>query len=151
MQKKNTITFSLAAAAAFAGQLGPQALQSLQAEPSQNQTAVTESLAQKQIGAYSNSKYTYDDAEILAQLWGLAAPWDAKLKMGSMILNGQSASIERILESRQFRAYSDSQYSYEDAESLAQLWGLESPWDAKLKMGRLILNGKPEQIDNALE
>lgn len=42
---------------------------------------------QRQINAFAN-KYTYEDADLLARFWGKATPWDAKLKIGSLILNG---------------------------------------------------------------
>ncbi len=105
--------------------------------------------------------FTYDDAVLLAEFWGKASPWDAKLKMGGMVLNGDEILVRQALNSlksssglaheheRQFQAYLQK-YNYNDAQLLANFWGKPSPWEAKLKIGRLLLNGNGAAVEQAL-
>ncbi|MCB1178945.1 MAG: hypothetical protein KDK36_15275 [Leptospiraceae bacterium] len=111
---------------------------------------------ESQINAFSSSKYNYDDAEQLSYFWGLSSPWDAKLKIGSLILSKNETVIERALtekkdHDRQFETYSNSKFSYDDAVLLAEFWGLSDPWDAKLKIGKNIINGNEEDIKKQLK
>ncbi|MEM7182069.1 MAG: hypothetical protein AAF518_14220 [Spirochaetota bacterium] len=156
MNKKEKVTLGIAVSAALAANVNPLLLNPLEAEPRVNYKNQATNPEDRQFRAYSNSKYSYYDAENLAKLWGLASPWDAKLKMGRLLLKGNKSQIDSALqanrksEEKHINAYSSSRYSYGDAENLAKLWGLSSPWDAKLKMGRLILQGKTAQINRAL-
>ncbi|MEN8219609.1 MAG: hypothetical protein ABFS56_25310, partial [Pseudomonadota bacterium] len=111
---------------------------------------------------YTNSKYTYSDAELLANYWDKPTPWDAKLKIGSLIKAGDDAAVANALrgaranapqayvEQQQWDAYANSKYTYSDAELLAAYWGKSTPWDAKLKIGRLIKAGDDAAVAWAL-
>jgi hypothetical protein len=79
---------------------------------------------------------------------GESEPWDAKLKIGSLLMKGSDATVQEALqnarqqaqtdEEQQLKAFQNSKYIYEDAVLLAEFWGKPEPWDAKLKMGRLM-------------
>jgi hypothetical protein len=111
---------------------------------------------QQQWEAYTNSKYTYFDAELLAEYWGKPTTWDAKLKIGRLIKAGDEAAVARALrgarvEQQQLEAaYGNSKYTYSDAELLAEYWGKPTPWDAKLKIGRLLMSGNDAAVAQAL-
>lgn len=45
----------------------------------------------------SNPAYSYDDAKKLAAYWGKATPYDAKLKIGSMLQAGQNKLVIQAL------------------------------------------------------
>lgn len=106
----------------------------------------------QRIDAFVDGPFTYDDAALLADFWGKPSPWDAKLKIGGLLLDGQSARVEAALgNARSWKAYVASRYGYNDAEALAGLWGLPSPWDAKLKIGRLLLAGDEARLQRALQ
>lgn len=108
---------------------------------------------------YNN--FTYDDAVLLAEFWGKPSPWEAKLKIGSMVLNGDEILVRQALNSlksssgltreheRQFQAYLEK-YNYNDAQLLGEFWGQPSPWEAKLKIGRLLLSGNEAAVEQAL-
>ena len=54
-------------------------------------------------------------------------------------------------EDKEFLYYDNSKYSYEDAEVLAEFWGLSSPWDAKLKIARKLIKGKLSELSQELK
>lgn len=109
--------------------------------------------------AFFNSQYTYDNAVLLAHFWGQERPWDAKLKIGDLLLDGKSKDITQALQSAEpvskedqhIGAFASSQYTYDDAARLATFWGESSPWDAKLKMGELLLNNNNAAVQQALK
>lgn len=41
------------------------------------------------VGAFFDAGYDYDDAVVLAELWGLGEPYEAKLKAGSLLAAGE--------------------------------------------------------------
>lgn len=45
-----------------------------------------------------NPPYTYEDAEKLAEYWGKPTPYDAKLKIGSMLQAGQNKMVIEALQ-----------------------------------------------------
>lgn len=46
---------------------------------------------------YGESKYKYNDAEKLANLWGERSPWDAKIRIEKNLILGQEEIIEQAL------------------------------------------------------
>lgn len=54
-------------------------------------------------------------------------------------------------EEKEFSAYDNSKYSYEDTEVLAKFWGLSSPWDTKLKIARKLIKGKLSELSQELK
>lgn len=115
---------------------------------------------QQQVNAYA-SKYTYNDADLLAKFWGTTTVWDAKVRIGSLMLRGDDAAVQRDLnnarntnnsalrDQQMFDAYVNN-YNYSDAVLLARFWGKASVWDAKLKIGNLLLNGNHAAVEQAL-
>jgi len=109
--------------------------------------------------------YSYDDVELLAQYWGKPTPGDAKLKMNHLLMSGNDVAIQKALQSakqqsqpapanaeqQQWEKYSASEYTFEDAERLARYWGVSTPWEGKLKIGRLLMTGNHAAIQKALQ
>lgn len=102
---------------------------------------------------YARSGYVYCDAKLIADLWGIGVD-EAKVQIGQKIRNGIGGNIPSIL--RQSRnsgnecAWEDTGYTYEDAESLSQLWATDTPYDAKLKVARYMTNGQRYIVERAL-
>jgi hypothetical protein len=91
---------------------------------------------EKEWETYTNSQYSYEDAALLAQFWGESEPWDAKLKIGRLLMSGHEVTVQKALqnarqqaqasqanEDQQWEAYRASNYTFEDAELLAKFWG----------------------------
>ncbi len=47
---------------------------------------------------YSESKYKYDDAALLAKFWGDTSPWDAKLRIERNLILGNDKIIDQALQ-----------------------------------------------------
>ena len=118
----------------------------------------------RELTAFSNSKYDYWDARVLGNYWGKSA-YEAKAIIGRKILWGKSdvAILEQFLVDARLKAlqkldsntnnlplYIDSKYRYNDAQKLANLWGEKSPWDAKIRIERNLILGQQEVIEQAL-
>ncbi|MFT5680777.1 MAG: hypothetical protein ACI8RZ_001683 [Myxococcota bacterium] len=111
---------------------------------------------------YVASQYEYCDALVLGGYWGQGAH-EAKLKIGALINAGDANSISGALTSAQTAAansmdnaslrcdYHVLGYSYEDAEVLAALWGIDT-WDAKIRIEEKYLRDGhvKNHIDRAL-
>jgi hypothetical protein len=130
---------------------------------SRNNAAIQQSLQQArqpQWNAYVESKYTYNDVALLAKYWGKATILEAKYKIGSLLINKNNMAIQRALqqarqshvrtEQQQWNAYAASEYTYYDAETLANYWGKATILDAKYKIGNLLLDGRKSQIRTSL-
>jgi hypothetical protein len=93
---------------------------------------------------YAASRYEYCDAVVLGGFWGVGA-WDAKAKIGLLIGAGQEPDVAATLQRAQLAAasnlsddslrcrYDDIGYSYDDADVLADFWGIDT-WDAKVRI-----------------
>jgi hypothetical protein len=141
----------------------------LQSAKQQNQSTQPQpaNLEQQQWDKYSASEYNFEDAKRLARYWGKSTPWEAKLKIGSLLLSGNNVAVQKDLqrakrqkqstqqpantEQQQMDKYSASEYNFEDAERLARFWGKSTTWDAKLKIGSLLLSGNDVAIKKALK
>ena len=110
---------------------------------------------------YNDGGYTYCDAKLLASFWNESI-YDAKVQAGQKVANGFDVTVkEQLREARDNAARNNirctwedgdnPQYTYEDAEKLAVYWGENSPWDAKLKIGRLLQEGLNDAIISALQ
>ncbi|BAY83597.1 hypothetical protein NIES267_30860 [Calothrix parasitica NIES-267] len=119
----------------------------------------------RELNAFSNSKYDYWDARVLGDYWGQSA-YEAKARIGRKILWGKSdvAVLEQFLVDARVNAlqklnnssnnlplYIDSKYRYNDAQKLAKLWGEKSPWDAKIRIEKNLILGQQEVIEQALK
>ncbi len=112
------------------------------------------------LDAFFNSHYDYLDASILANF--LQLPVDqTKTVMGNKILAGpvgKALLTQQLLDARvtalssleELRYFTDQAYSYEDAETLADFWGENSPYEAKLRIERNLIFDQQEAIDLAL-
>lgn len=104
----------------------------------------------KALDAFFNSRFTYEDAERLAQLWNQPDAYAGKKLIGAKILNGDKHLVDKLLkgsgqevnmDEKWLDAYFNSQYTYDDAELLSQLWNLSSVYEAKKLIGAKIING----------
>ena len=115
--------------------------------------------------AYVNSQYSYDDAASLAEFWRQATPWDAKLKIGRLLLEDNEVAVQDALsnstkptplthheemEEQQWNAYAESVYTYDDAVLLAKFWEMDDELEAKYEIGRLLLEDNEVAIQDAL-
>jgi hypothetical protein len=98
--------------------------------------------------------YTYCDAKLLGTYWGKST-FDAKIRAGEKILRNVKWIVDNAL--RQARSqnnvncsYYDEGYSYDDAVLLAEYWGKNTAWDAKLKMNNLLKQGYNSSIKTSL-
>ncbi|WP_328477729.1 hypothetical protein OHA21_25255 [Actinoplanes sp. NBC_00393] len=105
--------------------------------------------ASKQLDAFFNAGYTWDEAVELAKLWKLDDPSDAKYEAGKRLLDGKKLPVKpdpkNVAEAKKMEkanAFWDAGYDYEDAEKLAKLWKLDDTYDAKIMAGAKILAGE---------
>lgn len=106
---------------------------------------------------FDESLYTFCDATILADHWGVDTT-EAKARMGQELnKNGGKGrdALNEVLEGARagkpetFCAFDDSSYSHQDAVDLAILWELDVK-EAKRRVERLLLSGRKKRIDAAL-
>lgn len=108
--------------------------------------------------AYANSRYSYEDAELLAQLWNIPIE-EAKQAIGHKIIHGIEDLLPKGVEpdpkvhepkadwdAKALDAFFNSQYTYDDAERLARLWGQADAYAGKKLIGAKILNGQEKLI-----
>jgi hypothetical protein len=96
--------------------------------------------------------YNYCDAKLLAGFWGVSID-QAKSTGGEKIANGLSKNLRNMMvQARQQGRcdWSDTGYSYEDAEALSRYWG-RSIDDAKAKVADLYTAGDAKQVNRALK
>ncbi len=93
------------------------------------------------LDAFWASDYAYQDALELAEYWGLENPYDAKIKMGTLLKAGYELPIEPGEMVGPFTFYNEIGYTWGDAEDLAAYWGIESTNDAKYKAAALLEQG----------
>jgi hypothetical protein len=101
---------------------------------------------------FLNKGYNYCDAKLLAGFWGVSVD-QAKSTGGEKIANGLSKNLKNMLgQARQQGRcdWSDTGYSYEDAEALARYWG-RSVDDAKAKVANFYTAGDAKKVDRALK
>lgn len=127
--------------------------------------AATKQVKNKELNAYSQSKYDYWDARVLADYWGQSV-FEAKARIGRKILWGKydvtileqflvDARIQMLQKMQDsnpsLNLYGESRYRYNDAEKLAAVWGERSPWDAKIRIEKNLILGQQEVIEKALQ
>ncbi|MEU4163402.1 hypothetical protein [Actinoplanes sp. NPDC026670] len=105
----------------------------------------------KQVEEYFLQGYDWDDAVVLAELWNLTDPGDAKAEAGRRLLAGETLpggvkpdpeQVEAGKEARLANIFWDAGYDGEDAEKLAKLWKLDDTYSAKVEAGRRIKAGE---------
>ncbi|RYG36971.1 MAG: hypothetical protein EON93_04355 [Burkholderiales bacterium] len=105
------------------------------------------------ITTFSRSQYNYCDAKLIGALFQVGTV-GGKVAIGQKIQNGIGSNIPLVLrESRAGGnrcAFEDTEFTYEDAEILAGVWGLNTPYQAKLKVARYATNGQTGIVRRAL-
>ncbi|MEV4347135.1 hypothetical protein AB0J83_21980 [Actinoplanes sp. NPDC049596] len=104
--------------------------------------------------AYAKAGYGLGDAEKLAKIWKQTDVSAVKAEAGRRLLLGETLPVSPhpdVIPSdrpsspdddKQFAAYFDAGYVYEDAEKLAGIWHLADPSAAKLEAGKRLLAGQ---------
>lgn len=103
------------------------------------------------IEAFLTSAYTYCDAKLVGAAWSQDIT-GAKASIGYKVLNGYTDQLEGIFaEGRQITScdFVDTQLSYEDAEKLAGIWGVDVG-RAKDKAAQYYTNGQSAIVLGAL-
>jgi len=114
-------------------------------------------LQQAHAGGYEDdfftNGYNYCDAKLIASFWGTDTV-KAKLAAGKLLYKiesgGGKKAVENILSLARLWTKCEwddgSDYTYDDMKVLADYWGLPTPFDAKLKVGKLLTEGKRQQL-----
>jgi hypothetical protein len=111
---------------------------------------------------YFAQGYTYCDAKVLAAFWGEATPYAAKVRLGDKMLRWGPNDAQAHVPAARSQAlqkpeaelpctFMDGGYSYDDAVLLAKYWGKKEPWEAKVKIARLLIQGKDADLQTALK
>ena len=114
----------------------------------------------EEIRTFGFSEYTYWDARVLGEFWGMD-DMESKALIGRKLgWGGQSKALLRqmILDARvkalgrvdDLKLYADSGFGYEDAAVLSEFWGDPSPWETKLRIERNLIMGDADSIREAL-
>jgi hypothetical protein len=125
---------------------------------------------QRRWDAYFQAGYDYDDALRLAVLWNMTdEPGSIKAEAGRRLLAGETLPIRATPQESEPGAVPPAQieasarffaagYVYEDAVRLAELWKLDDSWDAKVRAGEWLEDGRrlpfkpqPENVAAAKE
>ncbi len=151
--------FALPASAQTASDLTVQVWQ--QKAPAQYQGRVSQNDRQQQEwNAYSNSKYTYWDAKVLANFWGDSVS-DAKALIGRKLLWGGTgkalleqymvdARVKALNTAENLNLYFDTGLDYDDVEALAEFWGESDTYQAKIRVERNYILGNEYVVREAL-
>lgn len=111
--------------------------------------------------AYANSGYTYNDATMLANLWGRSVS-QAKTTIGEKTLLGYEGKTRLELHMTEARTkalgnvdslklYSQSGFTYKDAQDMATFWGDASAWEGKLRIERNLILGNDYVVRGAIQ
>ncbi len=110
-------------------------------------------VAGDEFGTFFESGYVYCDAKMLGALWGLDIG-EAKMTIGRKIINGIGFAVPQILDEARGSGvtcdWSDTGHSYADAERLASIWGMNEPYQAKLRVEQLYTSGRSDVVRSAL-
>ncbi|MEV6632976.1 hypothetical protein AB0M54_19730 [Actinoplanes sp. NPDC051470] len=118
-------------------------------EPSYDDPEFTDA-EEKARNKYFDEGYGLDDGEKLAKIWKTDIT-AAKTRAGQMLLDGKKLPIKppvappglpSTAQEAQAEAFFDKGYDFDDAERLARLWKLPTPWDAKVAAGKKIMAGE---------
>jgi hypothetical protein len=120
----------------------------LSASPLADPTADDGFSPEQLVDVFFGFGYSTADAAALAERWGVDLH-QAKVVAGSELKTVGALPFVDVVPSSgapddaALGAYFDAGYDYDDAVLLAQHWGLGTPYDAKLKAGRLLGGGQP--------
>ncbi|ANV91736.1 hypothetical protein [Picosynechococcus sp. PCC 8807] len=148
---------------------GPEAAQARSLKPvpaeSPSSSLVAQGPTQAAMNAFFNSgQYTYCDAQVLGSYWGQSAS-DAKVRIG-MILLGEFSSpnqlradqrqarqvaVDRLWSNQQLCFFSQKGLTYDDAVDLANYWGSQDPFHAKLYVEKLLIRGNYQEFGRSMD
>ncbi len=95
------------------------------------------------VQAFIDAGYTFDDAVVLSESWGIGDVFQTKVKAGSFLVDGVTLADSPFADPSADDGYSSDElsiffrssgYTYEDAETLAWSWGVGID-EAKAKAG----------------
>ncbi|KAI9132572.1 hypothetical protein [Acaryochloris sp. CCMEE 5410] len=121
---------------------------------------IAQNARQSEWDAFFRSQYTYWDALVLAQFWNQNVG-EAKAYIGRKLLLGGTpqafleknlidARVQALASVNRLELYSQSNYSYRDAQTLAHFWGDSTPYEAKLRIERNLILGTEANVRKAL-
>ncbi|ANV88579.1 MULTISPECIES: hypothetical protein [Cyanophyceae] len=149
---------------------GPEAAQARSLKPVAPESPAASLVAQgpnqaEYLDAFFNSgKYTYCDAQVLGNYWGESAG-NAKVRIG-MILLGEISSpnqlsadqrqarqvaVDRLWSSQQLCFFDQKGLTYDDAVDLANYWGSQDPFHAKLYVEKLLIRGDYQEFGRSMD
>jgi len=110
--------------------------------------------ARRPLAAFFQAGYRYDDAVLLARLWGhRTTPQGAKVRAGNKLLHHQALptkpgqTARTVSQDAALAAFFDNGYTYDDAARLAKAWHAANVGgdlsSVKVRAGRNILAGRP--------
>ncbi|MBX3431284.1 MAG: toll/interleukin-1 receptor domain-containing protein [Hyphomonadaceae bacterium] len=106
-----------------------------------------------EFATYFQSGYVYCDAKLLGAFWGQGIG-EAKATVGWKILNGLGQNVPAILQHARNAGHTcewtDTGHTYSDAERLAAAWGMNDPYQAKLRTAELYTLGRSDVVLSAL-
>lgn len=124
---------------------------------------------EKALDAYFNSGYSYEDAELLSQLWDLGSVVEGKKTIGYKILNGiekflpdkikpfdDNTHTVKLLDPNEeaLNTFFKSRYTYDDAALLSSVWNVGDAFEAKKLIGYKLAFGQeftlPDKITGAV-
>ncbi|MEM7340037.1 MAG: hypothetical protein AAF467_15385 [Actinomycetota bacterium] len=126
-------------------------------EPADNVDMAT--IEEQAYDAYFEAGYDYDHAVDLAEFWGFEDPADAKFIKGKVLLGlidfpppadvhgddiddgdqGEDGDGQLSITDQALNAYVEAGFTYDDAVWLADLWGYETAYEAKISKGKYLL------------
>ena len=124
---------------------------------------------QQAYDAYFGAGYDLQDAQRLAEMWQMPDIGQVKTEAGNRLLRGMTLPFAATPDDpashapadqvqARYGAFFDAGYVWDDAETLARLWKLSDPSDAKAEAGKRLLAGQklpirpqPANVAEALE
>lgn len=89
--------------------------------------------------AFQASDYRYGDAVALSTYWAMDDAYQAKVKAGSLLLDGYELPFDSRAAAHE--AYLASELTWADSLALGEYWGIESPYEMRIKAGFWLLDG----------
>jgi hypothetical protein len=108
--------------------------------------------SEEDVTAFFSKGYTYCDAKLLANFWGIDV-FQAKETGGAKIRLKNEKTLKSVLKKARKQSacnFEDTQVSFEDAEKLAGFWGIDVV-QSKDKIAALYTAGKSKDVAKALE
>lgn len=118
--------------------------------------------------SFAESEFTYEDAALLADVWGLLDPIEAKSRIEVALFNGQGQQVRDLLVEYSLeldpyddpffaedpiQIFYDKGYTFCDARIMAAFWnpdGFLEPYEAKKSVGNMVLNGEIALVEDKL-